>query len=197
MSSSCQNKIAIDNIHTIPDIAKENQPYANVFKILDGVWKGQFLIFEDQKRLPKDKIELKNISHSSLQKDGLKQINSIDVEQIYTSESPYFQKVTITDLYPNTGQKIVSKGVNKIQDGQMWCVVKKPDETVVHKGTAEGNHTIIWQRDEKNPQKIEYFKEIVSDNFYEIIGWGYYQGDNPKLSPRLWFYAKYERQHKD
>ena len=35
--------------------------YADVFKILDGTWKGQFLIYEDQKRKAKDKIELENI----------------------------------------------------------------------------------------------------------------------------------------
>ncbi len=197
VSSSCQNNIAIDNIQDIPKFAKEDQTLANVFKILDGRWKGKFLIFEDKNLVPKDQLDLENISLSSLQKMDLKQINSIDVEQMYSSETPYFQRVTITDFYPDTGQKISSKGVNKIQNGQMWCVVKKPDETVMHKGSTEDNNTIIWQRNEKDPQKIEYFKETVSQQFYEIIGWGYYQGDDPKLSPRLWFYSKYERQSED
>jgi len=191
---SCQDKVAIDNIQTIPKATEKDKQYTNVFSILDGTWKGQFLIFEDQNRLPKDKVDLKNISLSTLKKKGLKQINSIDVKQVYTSETEFFQKVVITDFYPESGQKIVSKGVNKIQDGQMWCIVRKPDETVIHKGSTEGSDTIIWQRDEKHPQKIEYFKETVSQNFYEIIGWGYYEGDNTALSPKLWFYAKYERQ---
>ncbi len=194
ISSSCQNGIAIDNIRDIPKITKKDQSYTNVFSILDGHWKGDFLIFEDQNPVPKEHIELKHISLSSIQERQLKQINSIQVEQIYTSETPYFQKVTITDFYPGSGQKIISKGVNKIQNGQMWCIVRKPDETVIHTGNTEGDSTIIWERNEKTPQKIEYFKEIVSSQFYEIIGWGYYQNDDPKKSPKLWFYAKYEKQ---
>ncbi|WP_271765543.1 hypothetical protein [Aquimarina algiphila] len=192
--SSCQNDITIDNIQDIPKVTKEDKSYANVFSILDGHWKGDFLIFEDQNPVPKEQLELQHISLSSIQKRQLKQINSIKVEQVYSSETPYFQKVTITDFYPDSGQKIVSKGVNKIQNGQMWCVVRKPDETVIHSGNTEGDNTIIWERNEKTPQKIEYFKETVSDRFYEIIGWGYYQNDNPSKSPKLWFYAKYEKQ---
>ncbi len=197
ISSSCQNNIAIDNIQTIPKTTKADQTYANVFKILDGRWKGKFLILEDQNLVPKDQLDLKNISLSTIQERSLTQINSIDVEQLYVSDTPYFQRVTITDFYPDSGKTVVSQGVNKIQNGQMWCVVKKPDETVIHTGTTEGTNTIIWQRDEKDPQKIEYFKETVSPQFYEIIGWGYYTGDDPKQSPRLWFYAKYERQPQD
>ncbi|WP_120702387.1 hypothetical protein [Aquimarina sp. AD10] len=191
---SCQDKMPIDNIKTIPKTTEKDNQYKNVFSILDGTWKGQFLIFEDHKRLSKDKIDLKNISLSNLKKEGLNQINSIDVKQVYTSTTALFQTVVITDFYPDTGQKITSKGVNKIQDGQMWCVVRKPDETVIHQGSTQGSNTIIWQRDEKKPQKIEYFKETVSKNFYEIIGWGYYDGDDTTLTPKLWFYAKYERQ---
>jgi len=194
MNSSCQNTLAIDDLKTLPKTTKEDTKYTNVFKILDGHWKGKFLIFEDQNLIPKEQSDLKNISFSSIKKRRLKQVNSIDVEQVYTSETPYFQRVTITDFYPHSGQKIISKGVNKIQNGKLWCVVKKPDETVIHKGSANQTNTIIWQRNEKQPQKIEYFKETVSDQFYEIIGWGYYQGDNPRMSPRLWFYARYEKQ---
>ena len=160
---------------------------------MDGVWKGQFFIYEDQNRVSKDEIDLKHISFNNIKKEGLVKIDSIDVEQMYISESPYFQRVTITDTY-TSGQKVVSKGVNKIQEGQLWCVVQKPDETVIHHGITEGNRTIIWQRNEDSPQKIEYFKETVSDTSYHIIGWGYYQGDDTKLSPKLWFYAKYQRQ---
>ncbi len=105
VSSSCQNNSAIDTIQDIPKTTKEDQKYASVFKILDSLWKSKFLIFEDQNPVRKDQLDLENISLSSLQKRNLKQINSIDVAQIYTSETSYFQKGTITDYYPNTGQK--------------------------------------------------------------------------------------------
>ncbi|MCK8523556.1 hypothetical protein M0D21_18375 [Aquimarina sp. D1M17] len=194
INSSCQNDIAIDNIQDVPSFQEKDNRYKDVFVILDGTWKGEFLIYEDLNPISKDAIDLNNISLSLFKARKLKQVNQIEVTQVYTSETPYFQRVEIIDFYPDTKQKVVSKGVNKIQDGNMWCVVKKPDETVIHKGTTEGENTIIWQRNERNPQKIEYFKETVSPKFYEIIGWGYYEGDDTNLSPKLWFYAKYERQ---
>ncbi|NJL76187.1 MAG: hypothetical protein HC892_15380 [Saprospiraceae bacterium] len=121
----------------------------------------------------------------------------IEVEQLYSSKSPYFQKVWIKDTYKDSEGKVKtvkSKGVNKVQGGKMWCVVVKPDETVIHTGRTEGKQTIIWQRHEKNPQKVEYFKETVDTSLYEIIGYGYYDGDELNLSPRYWFYGKYSRQ---
>ena len=76
----------------------------------------------------------------------------------------------------------------------MWCVVRKPDETVIHKGSLDGKSTIIWQRQEQNPQRVEYFRETVLENTYTIIGWGYYEGDDLNLMPRYWFYGDYKRQ---
>ncbi|HFA51846.1 MAG TPA: hypothetical protein ENJ95_22750 [Bacteroidetes bacterium] len=191
---ACQNQVAIDDIKNAPKYSAADTLYADVYKILDGTWKGQFLIYKDQKRKTKSGIELKDLSAGIFKNKNFKLINKIDVTQVYKSESPYFQRVTITDFYPETGKKEISIGVNKIQDGKMWCVVRKPGERVIHKGSTEGEHTIIWQRNESSPQRIEYFKETVGDDYYEIIGWGYYEGDDVKLSPPLWFYAKYERE---
>jgi len=191
---SCgQKQIAVDDIENIPSASPNDERYTDVYKPLDGVWKGQFLIYEDSDLKLKDQLELMEIGKEDLRRKGLKQVNAIEVTQVYESITPYFQKVTITDTYPNTGNVEVSYGVNKIQGGKMWCIVKKPNETVIHNGESEGN-TIIWSRNEQSPQRIEYFKETVLDNSYEIIGWGYYEGDDPALSPKLWFYANYVRQ---
>ena len=74
----------------------------------------------------------------------------------------------------------------------MWCVVKKPSETVIHHGSTDGPGTIIWQSDSK--EKKEYFYETVTKDFYEIIGWGYYGAtEDRSLSPKLWFYSKYKK----
>jgi len=127
----------------------------------------------------------------------LKTLNTIKVKQVYHSESPYFQRVTITDSYPDSGKEEISQGINKIEDGKMWCIVNKPNETVVHYGKTRGEKTIIWQQKQLEPQRIEFFQETVNDQFYEIIGYGYYEGDNIDLTPRLWFYGKYERQNKE
>ncbi len=194
LTVACQRQIAVDNIKDTPIYSNSDAKYADVFKILDGTWKGNFLIYQDQLIKPKDEINLKDISQKDLQREGLKLINSINVTQVYTSENPYFQRVTITDYYPETKKEEISTGVNKIQDGKMWCIVRKPSETVIHDGITQGDNTIIWSRSEKSPQRIEYFKETVSSKSYEIIGWGYYEGDDPNVSPKLWFYAKYEKQ---
>jgi len=194
LPASCQQQVKVDDIKNQPLFKEVDTRYANVFKVLDGTWKGKFLIYQDEQLKFKSEVELKNISEESIKRNGVKLINSIDVTQVYTSESPYFQKVTITDYYPGSGKKEISTGVNKVQDGKMWCIVRKPGETVIHDGITEGSNTIIWSRSELAPQRIEYFKETVATNAYEIVGWGYYEGDNPKLSPKLWFYAKYEKQ---
>jgi hypothetical protein len=72
-------------------------------------------------------------------------------------------------------------------------VVKKPDETVIHKGKLIGEHTFVWQREISNPFKIEYFMEKIEGDFYKILGWGYYGSDNPELSPKTWFVGDYYR----
>lgn len=189
---ACQNRIVIDDITTIPPITETDKPFADVYKLLDGTWEGTFEIYEDTQRQKADQIELKKLSKASLDKEGLQLSNAIRVTQVYESRSPYFQTVQITDRYPESGKTEQSKGVNKIQDGKMWCVVRKPGDTVIHEGQTEGSNTIIWQSD--TATKKEYFYETVNAQTYEIIGWGYYGADEDRtLSPKLWFYGSYER----
>jgi len=177
-----------------PIFQEADKKFANVFKSLDGTWNGEFIIFEDSNPVNVKEVNLENLTIEQVQRPQLKVLNKIQVKQVYVSESPYFQRVTITDFYPETGKKDVSKGINKIEDGKMWCIVNKPHEKVVHHGKTEGDKTIIWFQNQKTPQRIEYFQETVDELFYEIIGYGYYDGDDLNLSPRLWFYGKYERQ---
>jgi hypothetical protein len=139
-------------------------------------------------------MELKKLTIAQIQRPELKVSNKINVKQIYTSKTPYYQTVTITDTYPDSGKQEVSRGANKIENGEMWCVVNKPTETIIHQGSTDGPSAIIWQSEQISPQKIEYFYETVDEQFYEIIGYGYYEGDDTSLTPRLWFYGKYARQ---
>ena len=194
---SCQSAITIENITTPPPVVAADKVFSDVYKVLDGTWKGKFKIFEDLDRSAVDTSRLKDLNYSDLEKPSLKLSNLIEVTQIYRSQSPYFQQVWIEDAYADETGKlhtVKSKGVNKVQDGKMWCVVVKPDETVIHQGSRIGDTTIIWQRHLSKPQKVEYFKETVDASTYEIIGYGYYDGDDLNLSPRYWFYGKYERQ---
>ena len=53
--------------------------------------------------------------------------------------------------------------------------------------------TLIWHRSEQSPQRIEYFQETVRADHYEILGWGYYEGDRTDLTPKTWFHGSYFR----
>jgi len=190
--SACQNETTFNDVSSPPPFSENDRAFANVFKPLDGKWKGQFKIFENQNRQPKREDALKNLRREKFENPNLKLVGTIEVEQEYQSESPYFQRVKITDFYPETDEKVISRGVNKVQGGKMWCVVQKPDETVIHRGTTS-KQTIIWQRQEQNPQKIEYFQETVTDSIYDIMGWGCYEGDDLFSMPKYWFLGHYEK----
>ena len=191
VGTACQQQVAIRDIQTPPMIKQADEQYADVFKSLDGQWEGIFYIYEDTIRGPKDEQRLQNVSKASL--EGLKLSSSLEVQQIYQSPSPFFQTVNITDYYPKNDKTVKSQGVNKVQAGKLWCVVEKPDETIIHEGQFEAPSTLIWQRNEQSPQKIEYFRETVEANSYKIIGWGYYEGDDPEQMPKYWFYGDYRK----
>ncbi len=189
---ACQNRNAIENIEIIPEFTEADQAFANAFSKLDGRWRGKFYIFQDSLLLPRTDLELRSLNLNSLSKPGVYLTDSLNVLQVYTSINPYFQRVEITDIYPD-GKKVSSKGVNKVQNGELWCVVQKPEELIVHEGSLEGKGTIIWAS--STSEKEEYFYETVNQDAYEIIGWGYYGSNADRsLSPPMWFYARYVRE---
>jgi hypothetical protein len=172
---------------------------SNVFKPLDGTWQGKFFVYEDSLGQRVGEAQPKNISYKYFQSLPLKLKSFIEATHIYVSENPYLQKGEITDIYLDENgnkQLVKSSAINKIENGKLKCIVTKPSETVIHDGEYLGNNTIVWQRSIAYPLKIEYFKETVSDGHYKIIGWGYYGNDNPKLTPRIWFYADYIKMDK-
>ena len=75
----------------------------------------------------------------------------------------------------------------------MYCVVKKPDDLVIHDGSTDGPDTIIWTRSREKPQAIETFRETVEAETYTIVGWGFYTGDDASKTPKYYFEATYER----
>lgn len=190
---SCEAQLEVNNIITAPEVVSADHPFADVFQPLDGTWKGTFLVKEDPKPVSRPD-NMKDVDVMLRFINRSKTVNTIEVTQVYTSESPYFQRVSITDHYPDSKKTEQSKGVNKIQDGKMWCVVHKPNDVVIHEGSAPEDGLIIWQSEQKSPLKVEYFYETVSEQAYEIIGFGYYGNDDTSKSPKLWFYGKYERQ---
>jgi len=185
--------VPINNITQPPEVEPADTAYAGVYRTLDGSWEGTFYIYQDTARKERSNDLLFHFSESALAQLPLQLSDSLRVRQRYTSQSPYFQKVKIWDTYPENGKTVESEGVNKVQNGQMWCVVRKPEETVIHRGSLEGEHTIIWQRNEQNPQRVEYFRETVREGRYDIIGWGYYEDQDTSRMPAFWFRGKYEK----
>ena len=178
-----------------PEIGIKDQPYEGVYSALDGSWAGEFIIYEHhagqdyQTNIP-DKLDRRFLDALNL-----KETNRIDVQQTYRSKSPFYQTVEIVDTYQENGQtrSIRSTGVNKVQDGQLWCVVKKPHEKIVHQGDSPAKDVIIWQGYSADPLRKEYFYETVHSDTYEIVGYGYYGEDDPLKNPKFWFYGKYRR----
>lgn len=191
---SCSGpQVAIEDIDRAPKPSDADQTYADVYKMLDGTWKGVFKIYVDTRGQTDGEPKPQTFDPEAWQNPPYKLSSQIDVTQVYTSETPYFQRVKITDRYAN-GDVVESGGVNKIQNGKMYCVVKKPDDLVIHDGVLEGADTILWQRHRETPKAVEFFRETVSDDTYRIVGWGYYGSDDVTKAPRMFFDASYQRQ---
>ncbi|MEO1268191.1 MAG: hypothetical protein AAFX99_08840 [Myxococcota bacterium] len=191
----------IDAIALKPIKVEADTPYAHVFKPLDGHWKGTFAIYTDTR----------GQTGASSRRPTIEELDpkvwkagepyalqmTIDVDQRYTSESPYFQRVVIQDTYTDAEgnpKTVRSEGVNKVQEGKLWCVVVKPDETVIHTGESRGDGVLIWSRELLKPAiKVEYFYEEVQGDTYSITGWGIYAGDQPDQGPRMYFHGVYQR----
>jgi len=186
---------SLTDITTAPVVTAKDRRLAGVYSPLDGVWVGEFRIFASPDGQSVGPARPREIAGVTIATPPLRALQTIRVRQEYVSDSPYFQRVTIRDTYSDAkGERTVeSRGVNKIQNGRLWCVVKKPNETVIHQGSAPSPGVIIWERDQRSPLKIEYFHETVRANAYTIRGWGYYGKDDPEKAPRLWFLGEYKR----
>ncbi|MEL6588434.1 MAG: hypothetical protein AAFQ68_00045 [Bacteroidota bacterium] len=180
-----------------PEATPDPSPrYADVFQPWDGHWRGVFRIFRDtsgtiqesQPRIEEPRYILEGPFQETMK---------IEVEQFYTSTSPFYQEVRIIDTYTDGDgelKQVESTGFNRVLGDTLFCVVNKPGEQVVHTGTARDPQIIVWERDLRNPLKIEYFFEQVQDSTYSILGWGYYGEDDPNAAPKSWFYGEYKRQ---
>jgi hypothetical protein len=186
------SQVPVGDISNQPTPTSQDEAFANVFDPLNGLWNGDFEVYRDDNLAPRDNDILYNPTPAQLTQANINSVRLVNVTQRYESVTPYFQKVEIIDRYFD-GSQAVSTGVNKVQDGKMWCVMEKPEEKVIHRGSTDGPATIIWQRHEEDPQKIEYFRETVEGDRYTILGWGYYEGDDTTRMPRYWYYGMYKR----
>lgn len=168
----------------------------HVFRPLDGEWQGTFIVYHDVRGQTRDTSQARDISLTTLKRLPLEEVTRIQVRQVYRSETPFYQEVSIWDTYEReNGQldTVKSTGYNQVKDGTLICVVNKPDEQVIHQGQALPGHVILWERSLSAPLKIEFFRETVDEQTYTIVGWGYYGEDDPGLSPKTWFYGLYHR----
>lgn len=195
-AASCQAQKSVEDLSAPPPVVAADEPYAGVFAPLDGLWEGEFIVYQDSAGQAAGPAQPQDSAALDFPLQGKRVITRIHVLQRYISETPYFQRVLITDEY-RAGNGSVrtesSRGANKVQDGRLWCVVNKPAETIIHQGEARGGNTLIWQRRRQDPPVIEYFQETVQGDRYRIRGWGYYGDDDPSRAPRTWFAGEYRR----
>ena len=114
IATSCTAQVAVNNITDAPEITAADHHLADVYKPLDGTWEGTFLVKEDPRPVDRP-ANMQDVDVMLRFIDKSKTVNTIEVTQVYSSESPYFQRVKITDHYPNNGKTEQSKGVNKVQ----------------------------------------------------------------------------------
>ncbi len=170
----------------------EDLKYADVFKPWDGDWKGQFLVLKDSCLRTQWVTTPEALTVSSIPFLTSEVLDTIYVEQNYCSVSPYFQNVIIRDSSYSSNEIEIIEAVNKVQNGSIVGMIKKGDEIQSLSGIKIDRGFIIWMRKEGG-KSIEVFKETVEKNTYEIIGYGYYDGDDFDKSPKIWFYGKYSR----
>ena len=191
---SCQGPAPVVDMEQHPPI-REDLLFQNVFAPLDGIWKGTFYIYYDSTGQQSRFDQPDTISETWLRSKPLVLKDSVQVHQQYTSITPYYQQVSITDTYiqPRDTQVVVSEGINKVEQGKLWCIVKKPDELIVHSGEHPALGVLVWSRNVTKPFRKEYFRETVAEDEYSIVGYGFYGDDNPKLAPRTYFLGTYHR----
>lgn len=192
---ACQQQVPVNDIVQIPVSSIADSVFVNVYNSLHGKWVGDLEVFRDDDRGPRNEEILYDLSPAFFNQPNLNSIQLVKVYQRFESQTPYFQKIDTQDHYLENDKSVIGQGANKVQDGKMWRVIQKPDETIIFQGSLVEPGTIIWQRNEQNPQKIEYFRETVSGDRYTIMGWGYYEGDDISLMPHYWYYGLYYRDY--
>jgi hypothetical protein len=177
----------------VPPVTQADEALAGAFQLLDGRWRGTFRVYADTRGQQPGPRRV--LPAAVLQSSPYRLELEVAVEQEYVSESPYFQRVSIRDVWTSQGERheVRSRGLNKVQGGALWCVVHKPDDLVLHAGDLVRPNTIVWSRDRREPLAVEHFEERVTAKEYTIRGWGYYGSDNPALAPKTYFDASYTR----
>lgn len=191
------HQVPIEDLDRRPVRVAADEALLGAFRPLDGKWRGRFHVYVDTRGQQAMPVEPADLDPAAWQQPPFRRTATLEVEQEYTSEDDAFQRVVIRDRLPD-GTVAVSRGVNKIQDGRLWCVVRKPDDLVIHPGELVGpatptSCTIIWRRDRAEPKAIEFFREVVGPQTYTIVGWGKYGDDDPAKGPRMYFSATYRR----
>lgn len=200
---SCQNDTkptrtapppkAKDAIELPPKLSEADKKYVDIFKKYEGTWKGNYITIKDIDPLLKTSIDLENLKLEYVTKPGLTMINNMEAEHTFSSKSAYFQEFTYYDYYPFNKKTITIDGNNRVENGQLLRYLKTPKESITLNGMVKNDSTIVWKFEQEKPQRVEYYQEIISDQFLEIIGYKYDELDRLDLGPKKWFYGKFAK----
>lgn len=189
---TCQDaQVAIEDMENFPIESASDKTFADVFKKLEGKWKGNLIVIKDPDPLFGESIDLENLKLDYVTKPGLTLMNNEEVTQTFTSQSPYFQKCDSYKYQPRNKKTEVETIVNKVQDGKLFRLTKKVGKPTVLEGTVRDATTIIWKNTPKGNEKTYYFQETVQDGFIELLGYEYGENERRDLGPTVWYYGKY------
>lgn len=184
---------AKDAIELPPKLSEADKKYTDVFKKYEGTWKGNYITIKDIDPLLKTSIDLENLKLEYVTKPGLTMINNLEAEHTFISKGAYFQEITYYDYYPFNKKTITTDGNNRVENGQLFRYLKTPKETITFNGIVKNDSTIVWKFEQEKPQRVEYYQEIISDQYLEVIGYKYDELDRLDLGPKKWFYGKFAK----
>lgn len=171
------------------------EKYRKVYQSLVGEWRGDFVVYEDTRGQIRGR-PVRVISDDYMNSLPLKEVNRIAVMHRYTATDDFTVVAEIEDRWNDeNGKEVLSAypAENNVRGDDLFCIVDKPEEKVIHKGFIDKEGFIIWSRNEELPLRKEYFKEKAVGDTYSIIGYGYYGDDDPSLSPKMWFKGIYKK----
>ena len=101
--SGCNPDVTVDDRTRRPRPTAADARWAGVFRVLDGSWRGSFHIYERPGGQAAGPVRPRDLAVEPFPPRGLELRQTMEAEQTYRSETPYFQRVVIRDAIRGWG----------------------------------------------------------------------------------------------
>lgn|GEM_PF-4367578 len=162
-----------------PVMTAVDKPHADIFVPLDGMWEGRVRTYRHVKGQQPGARTL--IGPAKLAQAPYELVNTADVRRIAVSDGPIFQRVETTERSP-TGT-VRASGGQKVLNGKMWRVAKRPDRVVIEWGTKPAANVFQWVEYDDKGTQIARYDEVLTGDTLVIAGWALGPQDDPSKGP--------------